>query len=108
LQQPEPSAIAPLNEGPILQLRIKNDRHRVTVSLDERSCGFIWFFSFLAYFNNVEQADETELILLLDEPGLSLHACAQADLLRLIDERLAPRHQVLYTTHSPFMVDANM
>ncbi|MGB6059486.1 MAG: hypothetical protein WBF71_14605, partial [Microthrixaceae bacterium] len=32
---------------------------------------------------------------------------AQADLLRYIDERLSPDHQVLYTTHSPFMVQAD-
>lgn len=45
-----------------------------------------------------------DLIILLDEPGLSLHARAQEDLLRYIDEELAPRHQVIYTTHSPFMI----
>jgi predicted ATP-dependent endonuclease of OLD family len=40
---------------------------------------------------------------LLDEPGLSLHGLAQADLLRYVDH-LAEDHQILYTTHSPFMV----
>jgi hypothetical protein len=45
--------------------------------------------------------------LLLDEPGLSLHATAQRDFLNLIDGRLAPQHQVIYTTHSPFMIQAN-
>ena len=64
----------------------------------------MWFFSFLAYFEQMEEASNGDLILLLDEPGLSLHGRAQEDLLRLIDERLAPEHQVLYTTHSPFMV----
>ena len=44
------------------------------------------------------------MILLLDEPGLGLHAAAQRDLLRFIDERLTRRHQVVYSTHSPFMV----
>jgi predicted ATP-dependent endonuclease of OLD family len=78
----------------------------VSVPFDERSRGFVWFFSFLAYFTNLEQASDSDLILLLDEPGLSLHARAQEDLLRLIDERLAPSHQVIYTTHSPFVVSA--
>lgn len=100
----EAGATAPLNVGPILQIRIRNQRHKVSVPLDERSRGFIWFFSFLAYFNRIEETEGSNLILLLDEPGLSLHARAQEDLLRLIDERLAPNHQVLYTTHSPFMV----
>lgn len=97
-----------LNEqGPLLQIRISNQRHKVTVPLSERSRGFIWFFSFLAYFSDIEDNAQQPLILLLDEPGLSLHATAQQDLLRFIRERLAPTHQVIYTTHSPFMVDAH-
>jgi predicted ATP-dependent endonuclease of OLD family len=47
------------------------------------------------------------MVLLLDEPGLNLHALAQNDFLRFIDKRLAPRYQVVYTTHSPFMIDLN-
>lgn len=100
----EKGAVAPLDEGPILQIRVFNGRHRASVPFDERSRGFVWFFSFLAYFTDLELESSSGLILLLDEPGLSLHGRAQADLLRLIDERLAPKHQVLYTTHSPFMV----
>lgn len=100
----DPKAIAPLNQGPILHIRIYNKKHRVTVSFSERSKGFVWFFSFLAYFSELEEKD-TELILLLDEPGLSLHAKAQNDFLIFIDKRLAPKNQVIYTTHSPFMID---
>ena len=44
--------------------------------------------------------------MLLDEPALTLHGRAQADFLRFINERLAPDSPVLYTTHSPFMVEA--
>jgi len=102
---PETGAQPPFHEGPILQVRVFNTRHRASVPFDDRSRGFVWFFSFLAYFNELEDAGTTNLILLLDEPGLSLHGRAQGDLLRLIDERLALKHQVIYTTHSPFMVD---
>lgn len=94
-------------QGPLLQVRVRNERHRVTVKFDERSRGFIWFFSFLAYFSEMENQSDQPLILLLDEPGLSLHATAQHDLLRFIHERLAPQHQVIFTTHSPFMIDAH-
>lgn len=45
-------------------------------------------------------------IILLDEPGLTLHGKAQSDLLRYIESRILPEHQVIYTTHSPFMVPA--
>ncbi len=44
--------------------------------------------------------------MLLDEPGTNLHASAQSDLLRFIDEKLAKDYQVIYTTHSPFMIDS--
>ncbi len=89
--------------GPFLDIRVRDRRHRVTMNFGERSEGFVWFFSFVAAFSDVQESDH--LIVLLDEPGLGLHATAQADLLRYISERLAPRHQVVYTTHSPFMVD---
>jgi len=105
--QPETGAVPPLNQGPILEIRVYNKKHRVSVQFSERSRGFVWFFSFLSYFTELEHAATSDLILLLDEPGLSLHGRAQHDLLDLIDDRLAPRHQVIYTTHSPFMVAAD-
>jgi len=92
-------------QPPFLDIRVRNQRHRVTLNFGDRSHGFMWFFSFLAAFS--EFRGKEKIILLLDEPGLGLHAAAQADLLRFIDERLAREHQVIYTTHSPFMVEAN-
>ena len=105
LSPANPNDPPPLNTGTILHVRIWNNRHRVSVPFDERSKGFVWFFSFLAYFSQLEEEEETPLVLLLDEPGLNLHAMAQRDFLQFIDERLAPKHQVIYTTHSPFMID---
>lgn len=101
----------PYNDGANIYLRIKNSRHRVTTSFDKRSRGFIWFFSFLVWFDSVQhQIDiddvDKKLILLLDEPALALHAMAQADFLSYIDH-LSESHQVLYTTHSPFMVNSD-
>lgn len=97
----------PYNRGVNLYIRIKNRRHGVTVPFGQRSKGFIWFFSFLVWFDAVQSRVSTQdnLILLLDEPGLNLHAMAQADLLVYIRE-LARKHQIIYTTHSPFMVDS--
>jgi energy-coupling factor transporter ATP-binding protein EcfA2 len=105
----DPNDPAPLNAGKVLGVRIYNPNHRATVPFDQRSKGFVWFFSFLVFFQELELAHEKadgEVVLLLDEPALSLHALAQGDFLRFMDERLEPRHQVVYTTHSPFMVDA--
>lgn len=78
--------------------------HSHSTLLSARSRGFVWFFSFLAWYSQLKES-KVPLILLLDEPGLSLHARAQADLLRFFDEKLIPNHQLIYTTHSPFMVD---
>lgn len=93
----------PFNSGTVVKIRIHNSNHRVSVPLSERSAGFIWFFSFLAQFKQLQKVAGSAVIL-LDEPGLTLHGKAQADLLRYIEERLLPEHQVIYTTHSPFMV----
>ncbi|NBI50769.1 AAA family ATPase [Burkholderia sp. ISTR5] len=93
----------PFDSGTVVKVRINNANHRVSVPLSERSAGFIWFFSFLAQFKQLQKTAGNAVIL-LDEPGLTLHGKAQADLLRYIEERLLPTHQVIYTTHSPFMV----
>ncbi len=101
----QPADPPPLNRGRILHTRIFNPLHEVSVNFDDRSRGFVWFFSFLVLFSQVRKSFGKNIIILLDEPGLSLHAKAQADLLRYIDERLKRDYQVIYTTHSPFMVD---
>lgn len=94
---------APFNEGVVARARVKNNLHKVTVPFSERSAGFTWFFSFLVKFAQVRK-DGNPLFLLLDEPGLTLHGKAQADLLRYFEEKLAPHHQLIFSTHSPFMV----
>lgn len=96
----------PYNTGTVADIRIKNTNHKATLPLSERSAGFVWFFSFLAQFKQLKKT-KGNAILLLDEPGLTLHGKAQGDLLRYIVERLLPEHQVLFTTHSPFMVPMN-
>jgi predicted ATP-dependent endonuclease of OLD family len=96
---------APFDNGHVFRTRIRNKRHGVSVSFDDRSTGFVWFFSFLVYFSQLKKNYGDQLFILLDEPGLSLHAKAQADFLRYINEKLAPNYQVIYTTHSPFLID---
>ena len=87
-----------------LNFRVEDRKHDFTNNFSRRSSGYRWFFSFLAAFSEFETR-ESNVVILLDEPGLTLHAKAQRDFLRFINERLAPAGQVLYTTHSPFMVD---
>ncbi|WP_437711020.1 AAA family ATPase [Sorangium sp. So ce448] len=101
----KPKDPAPFNAGMVADIRIKNTNHKATLPLSERSAGFVWFFSFLAQFKQLKKTPGNDnAIILLDEPGLTLHGKAQGDLLRYIIERLLPDHQVIFTTHSPFMV----
>lgn len=102
----EPNDKPPFNAGTIARARVKNALHRVSVPFSERSAGFIWFFSFLVKFSRVK-AKGGDLLLLLDEPGLTLHGKAQEDLLRYFAEKLIPSHQLIFSTHSPFMVPAD-
>ena len=102
----QPGDPADMTSGTNIWARIENTRRSVTTPFGTRSRGFIWFFSFLAWYSKFQRSNEN-VILLLDEPGLSLHAKAQEDLLRYFECELRARHQVIYTTHSPFMVDPN-
>ena len=77
--------------------------HWAHTPLGSRSRGFVWFFSFLAWYEDIKRQKQN-VILLLDEPGLSLHGRAQADLLNYFEQELADR-QLIYSTHSPFMID---
>ena len=103
LHQGRPDDEEPFNTGSVVDARIYNNNHRASVPLSERSAGFLWFFSFLVQFKQMRKKAPGSVIL-LDEPGLSLHGKAQSDLVRYIVERLLPDHQVVYTTHSPFMI----
>ena len=102
----KPADPAPMNSGTVAKIRIWNENHRASIPLNERSAGFVWFFSFLSQFKQLSK-HVGDVILLLDEPGLTLHGKAQSDLLLYIKERLLKGHQVIYTTHSPFLVPAN-
>ena len=72
--------------------------------LSRRSQGFRWHFSF--YVNFIAETHNEQLseaILLLDEPGMHLHPAQQTGMLDVLRE-LGQSNQILYTTHSPFMI----
>ena len=88
----------------VLDIRVKNRRSGVSLPLGNRSKGFNWFFSFLVWFKKIQENKANTYVLLLDEPGLNLHAKAQNDLLRFLTD-LSANYQIVYTTHSPFMIE---
>ncbi|MCD5401090.1 AAA family ATPase, partial [candidate division NPL-UPA2 bacterium] len=64
--------------------------------------GFQWFLSFYLRLN--AERDETNIIL-IDEPGLYLHAKAQGDVLKVLG-KISKESQVIFSTHSPYLIDA--
>lgn len=92
-------------DGHYLKVSVE-DELGVEVELDQRSEGFRWLVSFFVVFRAQSEGDLKEAILLLDEPGLSLHALKQQQFRSTVG-KLAGTNQVIYTTHSPFMVGSD-
>ncbi len=90
----------------VLDIRVKNRRSGVSLPLKNRSKGFNWFFSFLVWFKKIQEDKNSNYILLLDEPGLNLHAAAQDNLLHFLND-LSVDYQIVYSTHSPFMIESD-
>jgi predicted ATP-dependent endonuclease of OLD family len=89
----------------MLKIELRDGRHGdVETNFSTRSTGFQWFFSFFAAFSEYQSSDQS-IIVLLDEPGTSLHGEAQKDFVRFIYSELGSSKQTIYTTHSQFMVD---
>lgn len=93
-------------DGNHFRIWVADDRRPTEVELENRSTGLQWFLSFYLVFLVESQGDHKRAILLLDEPGMSLHPLAQRDLSNFF-ESLSGTNQLLYTSHSPFLVDAD-
>lgn len=89
-------------DGQYLKVVVE-DEIGVEIELDQRSEGFQWLVSFFIVFFAETRDKHENAILLLDEPGLSLHALKQRDF-RATISTLAKANQTIYTTHSPFLV----
>ncbi|WP_182858864.1 AAA family ATPase [Mycobacteroides abscessus] len=88
-----------------LKIELRDARHGdVETNFDTRSTGFQWFFSFFAAFSEYQDSGDS-VIVLLDEPGTSLHGDAQHEFVDYIFNELGASQQTIYTTHSQHMVD---
>ena len=90
-------------DGNHLRIWISDDKRPEEIELEGRSKGLQWFFSFFLVFMVERQVAHTNCVLLLDEPGSSLHPIAQRDLIAFF-HALSIDNQLIYTTHSPFLV----
>lgn len=89
-------------DGQYLKVVVE-DELGVDIELHQRSEGFQWLVSFFVVFFAEAAGKHKNAILLLDEPGLSLHGLKQREF-RSTLSRLAESNQTIYTTHSPFLV----
>lgn len=93
-------------DGEYFRIFVSDGERPSQIELESRSKGLQWFFSFFLVFLAESKDNHRDCILLLDEPGLSLHPNAQTDLIRFF-EQLSQNNQLIYTTHLPFLVDHN-
>lgn len=70
-----------------------------------RSKGMIWFLSLWLELKAKENSDK--LVLLFDEPGLHLHIKANKDMLKVFHKLIEKGHQVIYSTHSPSLIETD-
>jgi hypothetical protein len=92
-------------DGSYFRIWVADDRRPgVEIELESRSKGFQWFFSFYLIFLVESGEGHKDAILLLDEPGLHLHPTAQQGLIEFF-ERLSKDNPLIYSTHSPFLID---
>jgi len=89
---------------PFLEFWIKDERERLYPK--QRSRGVRWFLSFYMELKASASDDRKPMVLLVDEPGVSLHARAQEDVLKVFED-ISQKIQVIYSTHSPHLVDIN-
>lgn len=92
-------------DGDYLRVWVSDDLDPSEIELDQRSAGMQYFFSFFLVFLVEAEDAHVNSILLLDEPGTSLHGTAQAKIVEFL-QKVSKDNQIVYTTHSPFMVDA--
>lgn len=93
-------------DGHYFRIFVSDNERPEKIELESRSKGLQWFFSFFLVFLAESEDNHKNCILLLDEPGLSLHPNAQIDLIRFFNQ-LSEKNQLIYTTHLPFLVDHN-
>lgn len=91
-------------DGNHFRIWVSDDARPEEIELEGRSTGLQWFLSFYLVFLVETEDAHAGTILLLDEAGLSLHPLAQRDLTKFFDSL---ENQVIYTTHSPFLMEAD-
>ena len=88
------------------------DRTGTDYSFSERSRGLTYFLSYYVQLRSHDRPLDRHEVLLMDEPDAYLSALGQQDLLRVLEDHAHPEDeertdQVVYVTHSPFLINRN-
>jgi len=93
-------------DGQLFRVWVSDDLDPSEIELDQRSAGMQYFFSFYIVFLVEASGAHKNSILLLDEPGLHYHGTAQRKAVEFL-QKISKGNQLLYSTHSPFMIDGD-
>ncbi len=85
-----------------VSFKIKTNTGKI-FSVNERSKGFKWFFSFLL-FTEFRKTRTRNILFLLDEPASNLHSSAQSKIIEAIED-LSKESLVIYSTHSHHLIN---
>ena len=91
-------------DGQFLEILISDQERPAKINLEEHSKGFRWYFSFFLTFLVESKGIHKNAVLLLDEPGIHLSGTTQFNLVDFF-KKLEETNQIIYTTHSPFLID---
>ena len=70
--------------------------------IEQRSKGFQWFLSFYLRLN-AQKAKSN--VIIIDEPGMHLHAKAQQEIVKVLEDKIVSESQVIFSTHCPYLID---
>jgi len=75
------------------------------IGIEERSNGLRWYLStYIQIKSKIKDAALKNCVIVIDEPGVYLHVDAQKKLKELFENLIDDDNQIIYTTHSPFMI----
>lgn len=97
--------LKPLVEGDAISFSIYSGSTYESLLWRERSAGLRWYLS--AFFEIKGREATRNAVFMIDEPGVHLHVNAQKEVLSLFDALARDGHYLIYTTHSPYMINAN-
>ncbi len=80
------------------------DDYGYSFYISQRSTGLRWYLNFYIALKGEDLKPGD--IILVDEPGMYLHPKAQQEMRQILNAE-SENNQIIYTTHSPYLIDAD-